>query len=62
MKDFISTIIGRVKTERNTLADTITAGMNVNTFDDYQRMVGRYEGLTQTLNLIEEILTEDDEA
>ena len=61
MKDFISEIIGRVKTERSNLADTITAGMNVNTFDDYQRMVGRYEGLTQTLNLIEEILTEDEE-
>lgn len=61
MKDFISKIIGRVKTERSNLADTITAGMNVNTFDDYQRMVGRYEGLSQTLNLIEEILTEDDE-
>ena len=61
MKDFISEIIGRVKTERSNLADTITAGMNVNTFDDYQRMVGRYEGLSQTLNLIEEILTEDEE-
>ena len=61
MKDFISEIIGRVKTERSNLADNVTAGMNVNTFDDYQRMVGRYEGLTQTLNLIEEILTEDDE-
>ena len=61
MKDFVSEIIGRVKTERSNLADTITAGMNVNTFDDYQRMVGRYEGLTQTLNLIEEILTENDE-
>jgi hypothetical protein len=61
MKDFISEIIGRVKTERSNLADTLTAGMNVNTFEDYQRLVGRYEGLTQTLNLIEEILTEDDE-
>ena len=61
MKDFISEIIGRVKTERSNLADTVTAGMNVNTFEDYQRLVGRYEGFTIVLDLINEILTEDDE-
>lgn len=61
MKDFISEIIGRVKTERSNLADTVTAGINVNTFEDYQRLVGRYEGFDIVLQIIEDILTEDDE-
>jgi hypothetical protein len=61
MRDFISTIIGRVKTEQKSIADAVTAGTNVNTFDDYQRLVGRYEGLNMTLDIINDILTEDEE-
>lgn len=61
MKDFVSEIIGRVKTEQATLADTVTAGINVNSFDDYQRLVGRYEGFKVVLDIIDEILTGDDE-
>lgn len=61
MKDFVSEIIGRVKAEQNTLADTVTAGINVNSFDDYQRLVGRYEGFKVVLDIIDEILTGDDE-
>lgn len=61
MKDFVSEIIGRVKTEQNTLADTVTAGINVNSFDDYQRLVGRYEGFKVVLDIIDELLTGDDE-
>lgn len=61
MKDFVSEIIGRVKAEQNTLADTVTAGINVNSFDDYQRLVGRYEGFKVVLDIIDELLTGDDE-
>ena len=61
MKDFISEIIGRVRAEKETLADTVTAGMNVNSFEDYQRLVGRYEGFKVVLDIIDDILTEDDE-
>ena len=61
MKDFISQIIGRVKTERQSIAEAVTAGTNVNSFEDYQRLVGRYEGLSMTLDIINEILTEDEE-
>jgi hypothetical protein len=61
MKDFISEIIGRVKTEQNSIAETVTAGMNVNSFDDYQRLVGRHEGFKMVLDIINEILTEDEE-
>ena len=62
MKDILSEIIGRVKTEQNLVAETVTAGMNVNSFDDYQRLIGRHEGLKTALDIINEILTEDDES
>jgi hypothetical protein len=61
MKDFISEIIQRVRTEQTKLADTLTAGHNVNTFEDYQRLVGRYEGFKETQDIINEILREDEE-
>lgn len=61
MKDFISEIIQRVRTEQTKLADTLTAGHNVNTFEDYQRLVGRYEGFRETQDIINEILREDEE-
>ena len=61
MKDILSEIIGRVKTEQKALAETVTAGTNVNSFEDYQRLVGRHEGLQITLDIINEILTEDEE-
>ena len=61
MKDFISEIIGRVKTEIQIQADTVTAGTNVNSFDDYKQYVGKIEGLQIALSIIDEILTEDEE-
>lgn len=61
MKDFISDIISRTREEQLKLADTLTAGNNVNSFEDYQRLVGRYEGFQETLNIINEILREDEE-
>lgn len=61
MKDFISEIIGRVKTEHNSIAETVTAGINVNSYEDYQRLVGRAEGYRVVLEIINDILTENDE-
>lgn len=61
MKDFISEIISRTREEQSKLAETLTAGNNVNSFDDYQRLVGRYEGFKATLDIINEILREDEE-
>lgn len=61
MKDFISEIIGRVKTEIQIQAETVTAGTNVNSFDDYKQYVGKIEGLQTALDIIDEILTEDEE-
>jgi hypothetical protein len=61
MKDFISEIISRVSSEIQNQAETVTAGTNVNSFDDYKQYVGKIEGLKLTLAIINEILTEDEE-
>ena len=61
MKDFISEIIRRVRIEIHNHAETVTAGSNVNSFEDYKHYVGKIEGLKMTLDIIDEILTEDDE-
>jgi hypothetical protein len=61
MKDFISEIVDRVRDHQKDLADTLTAGNNVNSFEDYQRLVGRYDGFTAVLDIIDSILREDEE-
>jgi len=61
MKDFLSEIIGRVRTEISNHAETVTAGSNINSFDDYKQYVGIIQGLKITLDIIDEILTEDED-
>jgi hypothetical protein len=61
MKDFLSTIISRTRDEQKKLAETLTAGSNVNSFEDYQRLVGRNEGFRAVLDIIDEILREDED-
>ena len=61
MKDFISEVIARTRDEQAKLAETLTAGSNVNSFDDYQRLVGRFEGFREVLDIINEILREDED-
>jgi len=62
MKDPISELIGRLKEAGDELSQAITAGVNIHTFDDYRRLVGRHEGLMEALGIINDLLTEDDEA
>jgi hypothetical protein len=61
MRDFISDIITRTREEQAKLAETLTAGSNVNSYDDYQRLVGRHEGFKAVQDIINEILREDEE-
>jgi hypothetical protein len=61
MKDFISEVIARTRNEQAKLAETLTAGSNVNSFEDYQRLVGRFEGFKEVLDIINEILREDED-
>ena len=61
MKDFISEIIDRVRDQKAKLAEAVTAGTNVHTFEDYQFLIGQIEGLKTTLDIVNEILTEDED-
>ena len=61
MKDIISEIISRLKVEVKIQAETVTAGTNINSFDDYKQYLGKIEGLQSALEIIDEILTEDEE-
>ena len=56
MRDPVSEIINQIKIEKQKLADAVTAGVNVNSYTDYQRLIGRIEGFTETLDIINEIL------
>ena len=61
MKDFISEIISRVRSEIQVQAEAVTAGTNVVSFEDYKHHVGKIEGLKLALEIVDEILTEDEE-
>ena len=61
MKDIISEIISRLKVEVKIQAETVTAGTNINSFDDYKQYLGKIVGLQSSLEIIDEILTEDEE-
>lgn len=61
MVDILGEILKRIKTAEKELTEAIASGVNVHSFDGYQRLVGKREGLSETLSIIENILSEDDE-
>jgi len=61
MVDLLSEILKRIKTAEKELSEAIASGVNIHNFDSYQRFVGRREGLSETLTIIENILSEDEE-
>ena len=62
MVDILGEILKRIKTAEKELSEAIASGVNIHSFDGYQRLVGKREGLSETLSIIENILSEDDEA
>jgi hypothetical protein len=60
MKDIISEFIGLVKTEQARIAESLTAGHVIN-FESYQRLVGNHQGLQTSLDILNTIMTQDDE-
>lgn len=56
---YISDIISAVKAEQARIAESLTAG-NVVNFETYQRLVGQYQGLVKSLEIIENLLKEDE--
>jgi hypothetical protein len=61
MKDILSEILKRIKTTEKEMVEAIASGINVHSFDAYQKLVGKREGISEALAIIEEILSEDDE-
>ena len=61
MRDPISELISLVKETQKQIAETVAAGHGVNSFETYQRLVGRHEGLQITLDLVNDILSAEDE-
>jgi hypothetical protein len=61
MKDLISELIERLKNADKELTEAISSGVNIHSFDAYQRLVGKREGVLTSLNIINQILSEDDE-
>lgn len=60
MKDIISELISQVRETKKNIADTVAAGANVSSFEIYQRLVGRNEGLQIALDLLDDIMTGDE--
>ena len=61
MKDILSEILKRIKTAEKEMTEAIASGINVHSFDGYQKLVGKREGLSDALAIIESILSEDDD-
>ena len=61
MGDIISNIISRLKEADKNIAEALASGSNIHNFDSYQRLVGKREGLSDALSIIESILSEDED-
>ena len=59
MRDIVSELISRISETKKEIADTVAAGNGINSFETYQRLVGRHEGLQIALDLLNDIMTED---
>ena len=60
MKDIVTELISQIKTEQIRIAESLTAGHAIN-IESYQRLVGTYQGLQAALNLLDNLMSEDDE-
>jgi len=60
MRDIISEFIGLVEAEQVKIAESLTAGHAIN-IESYQRLVGQHQGLQASLDVLNELMTEDSE-
>ncbi len=56
----VSDLIGKIKERRLELALSLADGYAIN-IESYHRMVGTYQGLGEALDILDNILTEEDE-
>ena len=61
MKDIVSEMIKRLKNADKDLTLAISSGVNVHDFASYQRLVGQKAGIQDALDIINQILSEDEE-
>jgi hypothetical protein len=61
MRDLISDLIERLRSADKELTLAIASAVNVHSFDSYQRLVGKREGLVEALDILNQLLNEDDE-
>lgn len=57
---YVSDFIGAVKARQAEISAGMTNGNCVN-FESYQRLVGQYQGLTEALEIINNLLKEEDD-
>lgn len=55
---YLEDFIGAVKAQQKSIADSLVAG-NAVTFEAYQRLVGQYQGLQESLTILDNLLKED---
>ena len=58
--DIISEFIRRANDEKQLLEETVSTGSVIN-FEQYQRLVGRREGLVYALDILNEVLAGDED-
>jgi len=58
--NIISNLISAVKVEQDKIRESLVAG-NVINFETYQRLVGQFQGLDKSLEIINDLLKEKDD-
>jgi hypothetical protein len=61
MKDIVSELVKRLKNADIDLTLAISSGVNVHDYASYQRLVGQKAGIQAALDIVNEILSEDEE-
>jgi len=56
----IGDLIGQIKASQAEIASSMAKG-NAPNWDVYQRLVGKYEGLQEALDILNNLMKEDDE-
>ena len=56
----ISDLIGQIKVSQAEIASSLVQG-NAQNWDIYRRLVGRYEGLKEALDILNNLMKEEDE-
>jgi hypothetical protein len=61
MKDIISEMFKRLRSADQELTQAISSGVNIHDYAVYQRFVGQKQGIQDALDIINQILSEDEE-